>query len=349
MTEPVVLKEDVNANGNLQAFVEDDGSTVFLYLRGAPETGVDLHDCWIRNRVPAPPDLDVNRMKQGLPPILPRQFCGHPEGAPALDPEKLRFVWFDAGDGVALFEGSELLGVVDLQHHLGLARDCTSPNLVCEPLATASSADVLPDLERSKMYWASWEQEDTWPTFQERGIGAIRAALGKESNYYAIDNGEWPPKALLRIPFGADVVLITLGVAVRPQPRPCIPRRFELSMAMDGTTAIQSAKALAAYLSAQSKLPWHSYTWLGEGHTIPCDQLPEPFKAVVLTEKPRSAPRLALPEAWGEPVSVLWAIPITAAERAFAERRGSQALLERLWASGVTWSYRQRAEIPLAE
>ena len=64
-----VLIEQVSPNGNLQAVVEDDGRVVYFYLCGEEGSGWGMKVCWVRNRVQAPSDLDVESMKSGAPPV----------------------------------------------------------------------------------------------------------------------------------------------------------------------------------------------------------------------------------------------------------------------------------------
>ena len=75
----------------------------------------------------------------------------------------------------------------------------------------------------------------------------------------------------------------------------------------------------AAFLAAQSDLPWQQFTFLGHGHTISCDVLAadpalSAFSALLLVKDPPGAPGFELPEMGGDPVNLLWTIPITAAD-----------------------------------
>lgn len=53
---------------------------------------------------------------------------------------------------------------------------------------------------------------------QDGTIGALERTLGKHTSYYAIDGGNWPPKATLRFKTSGGVAVVTCGVSLRPQP-----------------------------------------------------------------------------------------------------------------------------------
>ena len=81
------------------------------------------------------------------------------------------------------------------------------------------------------------------------------------------------------------------------------------------------------YLSGQSVLPWARYTWLGPGHTLACDiAATEGFPALALVPAAGSTRPCPLPPAWGDPVSLLWMVPLRPAELATLRERGLAAL-----------------------
>ena len=352
---PETIYEHASPNGNVEAVVEQDDRVVFFYLRGAPDIDFGVRSCWVRNLVPAPPVLDVSAMRNGMPPVLPRAHCAHPSGALAPDPSQLKLIWFEEGDAAALLEGDEVLAVIPSwsgrDGFNGYARDCTSENTLCWPLP---SDDVL----RSRMkaaadYWASWNQADNpWSEVQESQLAVYTSQLGPHEKYYGIDGGEWPPRALLRIPVAGGVSLTTVGICLRPQPvvematdRPEEYRRIELAAGL-ASDAVGHFQNLARYISGQAGLPWSAYTWLGPGHTIPCDAFPETeVSAVTLVRDFFGLPRVELPSFRGDPVNLLWMIPITAAERDFAIANGGAELTKRLTNAGVSWLSRPRQSV----
>ena len=65
-----ILLEETSPLGTIAAVVEDDGRVVYLYLHFL---NVDEDDpqrikaCWVRNRQPAPRNLDQAAMERGDP------------------------------------------------------------------------------------------------------------------------------------------------------------------------------------------------------------------------------------------------------------------------------------------
>lgn len=356
MSKTQILLDELSPNGNLSAIVEDDSRSVYFYLHGAPETEFGVRSCWVRNRRPAPANLDVKAMRRGNQPMLPAQFCRHPEGALPLRPDRLTVVWFEEGDAAALLEDAEILAVIPgwsgLNGFAGYARDCTADNPVCWPLGTPDSNVLFDRVAESQEFWSSWDNGDPWPTIQDGIVRALENSIAPYTKYYAIDNGVWPPKAILKMAFEGAIVAVTCGVSIRPQPH-CDRngdyakwRRVELGIAIDASFA-GDAEVILRYLSAQSNMPWYFYNPLGAGHTIPCDGMPASpsgikFTSVLLTENPAGAPAVALPSYRGDPVTILWMIPITEAERALAVQAGSAELERRLRESGVGWVHRNR-------
>jgi hypothetical protein len=327
MTE--VLLEEVGPNGNVQAIVECDDRVCFLYLFGAENTQIGTKAVWVRNLMPAPDQLDVAGMKAGQTPMNPVRHCRSREGLPRLKPENFRVIWLPEGNGVALYEGDEPLAIIPPWSGIAGFDGYASDAIGEGPLAWELASDnvLRTRFAQAEEYWKSWDDPDLWPNVQASFVSAIETAIGPHSDYYAIDGGHWPPKALLRVPYQDAVVLITVGVSLRPQPNvemstdePESLRRIELATVLPIDLGEQQIQQIAAYLSGQSQYPWEHYTWLGHGHTLPCDswgQATYPF-AWLVDQHPR-LPKLNLPQQCGDPVSILWFIPITAEERAAAE------------------------------
>jgi hypothetical protein len=352
--EPNILLEENSPNGILTAVVEEMRGVVYFYVAGPKETFA-MKACWVRNTSEAPEKFEETAMKEGYPPRLTAEACAHPKGAPPLAPEMLRIVWMEEGDGAALFEGKELLAVIPgwagINDFRGYARDCTLRTALCWPLKDAVAIPAR--VAKAETFWKSWEKGH-WADLQPKFLKAYDDAVGKETKYFAADDGKWPPKAVAR--FEADeIVLLTLGMSIQLQPRVELSgdvaapyRRIELGFAfarpMNDETALDMA---VAYLSAQTNLPWYGFTWLGHGHTIESDPSPvgNEFVAMLLMKEAPDAPAIDMPTYNGDPISLLWMIPITAAERELAEKQGSEELIKRLRDAQVTYGFKPRASV----
>lgn len=347
MNEPKILVTDMSPNGNIEAIVEQDDRVVHMYLSGRKESSFGVRSCWVRNLKPAARSLDVDGMKEGIAPMMPRDMCRHPQGAPPLDPASLSIVWLEEGDAAAVLQGSDVLAIIPAwsgyKGFHGYARDCIGET----PLAWELRADnaQLARLDAARQFWSSWEREITpWRGLQQQFCAAYEGQLGKEDKYYAIDGGQWPPKALLRIRTKDAVVQVTLGVSIRPQPtvemygEQALPyRRIELGMALALDHPAEAYAEAGRFLSGLANLPWNNYTWLGAGHTVDCTFLGNGYAAALLLPESAEAPRMDLPRQQDDPVSLLWVLPITEAERDMAQADGSQALQAELERLGRSW------------
>jgi hypothetical protein len=166
----------------------------------------------------------------------------------------------------------------------------------------------------------------------------IENVLGEATKYYAIDGGNWPSCALLRFTRPEATYLITIGNCSRPQPNvemsmddPAPARRMELAAMLPKQWDENAINSFGSYLSGQSKLPWNRYTWLGNGHTIPCDSWKNPkYTAALLCTRNPGELAIDLGSQFGDPVNLLWFLPITEREREFAVANSSAALLRKL-------------------
>ena len=358
MAEAALL-EDVSPNGNVIARVEQDGRCAYFYLAGEAGRPFGDHSCWVRNLARAPEKLDAEAMKAGDAPMLPAAACAHPDGAPALDAGALRIVWFEEGDAAALLEGDAVLAIIPAWSGVGgfegYARDCRAKTPLCWPLPPDSP--LLPRIKRAAAFWADWRGGGPWQPLQQAGVAAIEAAVGKALNCYSIDGGEWPPKAIVRVPREGTTVLASCGVGIRPQPRVDLadaakppPRRIELAMAIESGYFDRAPKAFLGWLAGLCALPWGAFAPLAPGMVVPCEALPVTptgvrFEGALLASEPEGAPRIAYPAYRGDEVRLLWAIPVTARERELAQKEGSAALLGKLSAGGQGWVLRYRDPI----
>lgn len=334
-----VLLEEVGPNGNIQAVVESADDVCFLYLHGSPESKFGMRTLWVCNHTAAPQQIERDRMREGKAPRNPAAYCRNPQGRAIPDPDRLRVIWLPEGNGIALLEDDDILAIIPSwggsKGFDGYAREAVGEG----PLAWELGSDnvLISRFSDAQDYWDLWDG-NLWERTQASQLSTIETALGPHSNYYAIDGDEWPPKALIRVPRLNGVALVTLGMSLRPQPNvemstdePEQFRRVELGAILPKSWSDDAINNFASYLSAQSRLPWDRYTWLGSGHTIPCDSWQNPDYPVALLQYHHpAAPALNFEDLIGDPVKMLWFIPITEAERQVAVEHGSKRLLEQL-------------------
>ena len=83
-------------------------------------------------------------------------------------------------------------------------------------------------------------------------------------------------------------------------------------------------------MSAQTTLPWRALTWLGNGHTIPCNAI-DGFSAVLLLNSNvyNDIDNPVYKNFLGERINNLWFVPLTSAEYEFAQSNSSEELLDK--------------------
>lgn len=351
-----ILLEEFSPICRVQAFVEEDEHGVYFYLWDHPGTVyARIRSCWVRNYGTAPADLDLSAMEDGSAPMLPRDCCAHPNGAERLDPDRLSIVWLEEGDAAALLYENEVLSVIpgwagpseDGSHYPAYARDCVAESSLCFPLGTPETNALYARIESAQQFWSSWDAHP-WPDLQQRYLDAITSSLGPVKTYYGIDGGQWPPKALVTVEKGDVTYAVTLGVSILPQPKveqytekPELLRRFELAFAFETSSLARHEKEILSYISGQTSLPWSYLTFLAHGHTLPCREIGQADDrfASVLLAKPENAPAIAFHDKSGDPVQLLWMIPLTDAELGFAKEHGSASLLERIDGGSQMWVF----------
>lgn len=367
MAAPDLVFAENSPYDSVEAIVEQDENVAFFYLRCLDETNrFGMKSCWIRNLAPAPESIDVDVLKQGRAPMLPRDACRITDGQDRLDEKQLRVVWFEEGDGAALLEGDQCLAVIPawggVQGFHGYSRDCVKDSALCSPLSDA--VEIESRVSRADQFWKSWENENSpWSREQPKLLEAYEARLGSHAKYYTIDGDHWPPKALLRFESDKHVILTTLGVSLCPQPgvelhfeHAGLMQRIELACCFSKSISEKTIDFMIRYLSGQSSLPWSQLAFLAHGHTLTCqamiedDDLPD-FSSVLLWgnhhlsyhRKASSRPdqgsqsceaSLKMPKVQGDPVNLLWMVPIFENERHSLSQTGPELLAEKIIGSG---------------
>lgn len=316
---------------NIYAMVERNDSCCYFYLWVKPEMeDTAMKKCWICNVADAPKEIDVEGMKQGIAPAIPGEYVLHDIHGLELHADQLEIVWFEEGNAAALLMDGEILCVIPgwsgYKGFSGYSRYMKGTSPYAWSLEDAFPV-IGERMERSRAFWDWFKQEpDYWKLTQHMHMRALESFFGKYENYYAIDNEEFPPKALARGTRDGVMYGITVGVSLIPMPDVEMwygdeyrdYRRVELGFA-NITKHGAMCRLVDSWLSSLSAYPWKEITFLGHGHTIPITMI-KGYEAVLFVN-PRLVPGLEMPSyepCLEEPVNLLWAVPITGAEYRFA-------------------------------
>ncbi|MFG1698825.1 suppressor of fused domain protein [Nonomuraea sp. NPDC049309] len=311
-----------NPYGSRTLVVERDEDASVAYLCSPDGT---VHGAvWLANHRPAPQVVDLARINAGLPPLMPRANTLHPEGRRPLG--QLSPLWFEEGDGVALYEDDELLAVIpgwaDMSRGMpGYARDAVGESPFAWALSEALEG-LRPRIANARSYWRWRHSEGSWPSFQQFVMGHLDRVLGPAGRYWDASGDRLPTVGITeRPPHGERrfTVLSTVGMSCQRMPtveqwidRPGAYARVELAVATR-----EDPRDAALLLVWLSQYPWHSVTWLGHGHTAKWYHEPATFplgpqySGVLMQANPPHMPDMSGFAFGGEAVRWLWLSPIT--------------------------------------
>ena len=339
MSEPNILLDSWSPVCDIQAFVEGTDRNCYFYLWFYPNSERSyMRECWICNTAPAEDKIDMKAMEDGRAPSMPSEFIAHDLSGIHLAEDSLEIVWLEEGDGAALLSDGKLIclipgwaGYNDFCGYSIYARGrgpfAWELNQALETLGAR--------VAKSREFWNFFEP-DYWDQVQEMHMEALEEFFGPHQKYYGIDGGKFPPKALVTGERDGVCYGITAGVSMVPLPK--IEqyyqeetgkfRRIELGFASSGCGAEEQMR-MYSFLSSLSAYPWQEISWLGHGHTVPCRAL-EGYSAVWLLNS-RLVPEISAPvykEFMGEPVNLLWVVPVQEEEYQRLVELGTEEILK---------------------
>lgn len=352
---PRVLVEETNPYGSRTLRVTFDGATTTATLTS--ERDVTVAAVWIANHAPAPQSVDLGRLNAGLAPLMPVGNTSAPQGSPPLDPQTLRVVWFEEGDGAAILDAAGPLAVLpgwsDPDAGMpGYSRDAIGRTPFAWSLTEALEG-LGPRIEQSTSYWQWRRGDNAWGGFQQAALGHLLQRLGPGGGYWDTGRERLPLVGITErppSPVRPYTVLSTVGMSCQRMPvieqlvdEPTGYARVELALAT--TQPSQEAARVFLWLA---QYPWRSVTWFGAGHSVKWyhDTSTFPlgggYSGVLLLDEPEKLtgpqpPDLSGFTFSGDPVTWLWVVPINEQDRQLARERGSAGLVTRLTAQGRSW------------
>jgi hypothetical protein len=220
--DPQILMQSTSPYESRRMLVEYDGTTTAAYLNDEANS---IAATWIANHQPAPPTTDLSRLNTGRAPIMPVAHTKHPAGRSPLDPDSLAVLWFEEGDGAAVFENGQLLAVIpgwaDMTKGMpGYSRDIIGQTPFGWSLDDAMEG-LGPRTEQASAFWKWRDASGSWGNFQQAVLGHLLSRLGPGAHYWDAGGGKQPAVGVSERPATADrpyTVLSTVGMSCQRMP-----------------------------------------------------------------------------------------------------------------------------------
>jgi hypothetical protein len=336
LDEPEALLFETSPFGNLDAIVQHDNRSVYLYLNERPVAGQQrvygTRACWVRNLAPGPLSLNQDQMQQGVAPMLPRTQTVDRDGQPLPNPDELSLIWLEEGNGVALIEGhdgdqqtinrDQVLAVIPpwsgVDGFAGYAAGCAVETPVAWPMP--ENPALLRRINEAHRYWMSFgDTPDPFSQLQPQLLEVYQELFEADDppDYFSIDGGKFPPRGLVEISCDSHVTWATIGMSVCRQPMvemqskdPVSQRRIELSLRLPADKVDdQQRERVRQLISQLAGYPWKRLTWFGAGHTCGLSEIQSGCSAAVLVPRwPETGEPLL--EFRGDPVNLLTLVPV---------------------------------------
>ncbi len=330
--ETKILVESFSPICDAEAYVEQDENTIYfyMYLKASTDDAV-MKPCFICNVKSKAEEISPEEWAEaedGSAPMLPYEYVTHSEDGMTLDAEHLRISWTKEGSGAGLFYNDELIAFIPDwadDEFPGYSAYVSGITPYAWSIVEAKES-VTQRLAEAEEFWSE-AFEDYWTTLQPAHITAIENYIGKVEQYFAIDGGKWPPKALVTAEDSENNAIcgLTIGVSAFRQPtvelfygeQTADFSRIEIGFACKKYCETAFMPILES-ISGAVRLPWEYITSLGHGHTLKLEDEGE-FTALWLLNSHllKGTPTPDYPPSFGDRVNLLWAVPITQEEYDF--------------------------------
>jgi hypothetical protein len=351
---PATLLDSESPYGSRRLVVEYDGWTTAAYMHDRNEP---IAATWLANHRTAPPDIDLTLLDSGHAPEMPEGYTKHPQGRPAAEPQSLRAVWFEEGDGVAIFEGGDLLAVIPGWSDMSKGMPGYSRDVIGQTPFGWSLEDATEGLGRrvteASDFWRWRLDQQGWAQFQQGMLGHLLARIGPGARYWDVSGGRQPLVGVSeRPPTGrrSYTVLSTIGMSCQRMPgieqtAAGASGRARIELALATTLPSNQAARIFLWLA---QLPWREVSYLESGQAIHWYHEPSSFplgsgkEAVLFLDNPArllgpEVPDLSGFTVGGEAVRWLWLIPISNRERLLADGRGASSLVNQMASQSRSW------------
>ena len=354
--EAEVLLELQSPACPITAIVEQDNRTVYFYLWGAEESNFGVKSSWVRNLKKATQQLETALMEKGVPPMQTEEFCKHPNGLEKLNKDNLSIIWLEEGDSAALLLNGEVISIIPSwagqNGFNGYSKEAKGQGDFAWEL---SDDNALYDrVHASKEFWDAWDLEQSpFNILQPKILDTYNEAFGEQDNYFAIDGNQWPPKGLYLKKGESKTIFATVGLSLIPMPvvemyteNRFDANRIEFGFLVNSPITDEAVQQIGGWMSAQTTIPWHNITFLGEGHTIEFMSLnSSKLNFVLLTSQLNILPEPNIEKYRNSKTNFLWMVPISEKERQHIVDNGSTTIINELNKIGEEVFSLDRAEV----
>lgn len=337
----VVLIEETNPHGTRVAALEDDGRTLYLYLSPVEKLEGETRAVWVRNLLEAPEKTDFAAMQSGHAPLLRREACNHPDGAPSLSAEEADLVWFPEGTGVALYHDGEALAIIPpwsgydgLQ---GYARDALQSDMGTLPFPEDESR-FHDRLQENLDFWTTRATPAHWAERRDALLTNYEQVYGKHAQYYALQDRAFPLIGVAEFSHGHRKLYASVGMS--EQPMPGVERQTQtpekLFRAELVVLANESHEWAPGLVARMALFPWLAETYVATGHTYESGLAHEESNFVFTDDFERlgipAPPALLVDERY--PINYLLAAPVPKDYLTVARVRGVDHVLQKIYPGG---------------
>ena len=307
------------ANLSAQVIVENDCSYLYL-LQTDTSGGSTMTPCWIKNHITVDDTYSAqDDMKRGLQPKVPTKYCEFQSDLGHLKAEQLEIVWGKEGFIASLYEGNELICVIPYwaSHDFsGYSKySCTDKvSAIPFPLGNSNSNALFKRTEDARDFWKQ-DFSLLWGNYQKSYLSELESKYGKEIKYYAIDGGNFPPKALAVFEKDNMKYAFTIGVGLFPQPKVDMHFQdyqnyecFELGFCYTSSEVFDEPDVFSQ-ISSITAIPWSFNTFLNHRHTVDLQVDAQHNNAVLISDKNVDVAQSKFLREQG--INLLWLVPIS--------------------------------------
>jgi len=212
---------------------------------------------------------------------LKKSSCRHPEGLGPIEKKDLGILWFQEGNGVALYFNQKLEAVIPpwsgKDGLFGYSAQCSAQDAGTVPLLE-SHTGLLERIRENEQFWQARNDSAHWSSFRETILSHYEKVFGAHTQYYALTDRKYPPLAVVEFEKNGLFLYATLGMSYQNMPGVELAKKDpEPFLRTEIITARRTRQEWMPGLAGRMAVyPWLYNRWLGDEHTFESG-LTQPF------------------------------------------------------------------------